>query len=134
MTHFNGRYGREAVETRRATTSRWGSALPAVVATVLWATSPGAATQEAPDVTVLEPCRESCGITLVPDREYGDDSGDGMIEMSVARSWRDASGRLTWLACRPTMFWCSVPTGASLDESVAKELAPESSSSWAPSC
>ena len=94
MTPFNGRNGREAAGTGRAAASRWGSALPAVVATVLRAASPGAATQEAPDVTVLEPCRESCGITLVPDREYGDDSGDGMIEMSVARSWRDASGRL----------------------------------------
>ena len=94
MTRFNGSSGRVAVGTRRAAAPRWGASLPAVVATVLWAASPGAAAQEAPDVTVLEPCRESCGITLVPDREYGEDSGDGMIETTRARSWRDASGRL----------------------------------------
>ena len=70
------------------------STLPAVVATVLWAASPGAATQATPDITVLEPCRASCGIALVPDGEYGEDSGDGMIETSLARSWKDASGRL----------------------------------------
>ena len=68
--------------------------LLAVVAPTLWAASPGAATQATPDVTVLEPCRASCGIALVPDGEYGEDSGDGMIETSIASSWKDASGRL----------------------------------------
>ena len=97
--------------------------------------SAGTTLQEAPDVTVLEPCRASCGIALVPDGEYGEDSGDGMIETSLARSWKDASGRLYLVGLPPSnKVSYSVPTRASLDESAAKEPALESSSSWAPSC
>ena len=94
MTRFNRRNGRAALGTWRRPASRRLFALPAVVATGIWAASPGVATQEAPDATVLEPCRARCGIALVPDGEYGEDSGDGMIETTMARSWKDASGRL----------------------------------------
>ena len=114
MTRLNRRNGRAALGTRRVPASRWGFALLAVVATVLWAASPGAATQEAPDATVLEPCRARCGIALVPDGEYGEDSGDGMIETTRAASWKDASGRLYVVGVPATHLLVFGPNGGFL--------------------
>ena len=66
------------------------------VVTLLLVAGPASvsATQEGAGETAIEPCRESCGLTLVPEREYGDDSGPGMIEAAGARAWLDESGRL----------------------------------------
>ena len=66
------------------------------VVTLLLVAGPASvsATQEGARETAIEPCRESCGLTLVPEREYGDDSGPGMIEAAGARAWLDESGRL----------------------------------------
>ncbi len=50
--------------------------------------------QEATKVTLVEPCRVSCGLELVPEREYGEDVGLGMIDASGARAWLDESERL----------------------------------------
>ena len=52
-----------------------------------------ATAQELADAVVLEPCRRPCGLTLVPEREYGADSGEGMIEAEMAIGRLDASGR-----------------------------------------
>ena len=43
---------------------------------------------------VLEPCQEQCGITLVVEKEFGEDSGPGMIEAAAVLGWVDASRRL----------------------------------------
>ena len=67
--------------------------LPVAVAVALGVGSSTATAQESVDAVVLEPCRESCGLTLVPEREYGADSGEGMIEAEMAIGRLDASGR-----------------------------------------
>lgn len=67
---------------------------PTAVALALAGWTSGVAAQEAGDVTILEPCGTSCGVTLVLEGEYGEDSGPGMIEATMARAWRDASGRV----------------------------------------
>ena len=95
MTRFYYGSHRTEVDTQRVAAARMLRLLTLLtVAPTLGASSVDATLQEAPDVTVLEPCRASCGIALVPDGEYGEDSGDGMIETSIASSWKDASGRL----------------------------------------
>ena len=43
---------------------------------------------------VVEPCTGSCDLTFVSEREYGDDTGPGMIEGSGVRGWLDESGRM----------------------------------------
>lgn len=50
--------------------------------------------QEATGITLVEPCRTSCGLELVRELEYGEDAGPGVIESSGARAWLDDSGRL----------------------------------------
>ena len=67
--------------------------LPLAVGLALGASAPAGAAQESAPVVDLESCRGSCGLTLVPEREYGEDSGDGMIEAEMASAWLDASGR-----------------------------------------
>ena len=67
--------------------------LPLAVGLALGASAPAGAAQESARVVDLESCRGSCGLTLVPEREYGEDSGDGMIEAEMASAWLDASGR-----------------------------------------
>ena len=67
--------------------------LPVAVAVPLWFSSSMATAQESVAAVMLEPCRRSCGLTLVPEREYGADSGEGMIEAEMAIGRLDASGR-----------------------------------------
>ncbi len=69
--------------------------------------------QKAAGVTVVEPCRASCGLTLVLEREYGEDVGPGMIEATGARGWLDDSGRLYLLGSR-THLQVFGPDGAFL--------------------
>ena len=67
--------------------------LPLVMGVALGASVPTSAAQESAEAVELEPCRASCGLSLVLEREYGEDSGDGMIEAESASAWLDASGR-----------------------------------------
>ena len=53
----------------------------------------------------LEPCREACGLALVLEREYGEDSGDGMIEAEAAAAWLDTSGRAYVLGSGAPHVW-----------------------------
>ncbi len=76
---------------RRSSSSRLLLPVAAIVA--LGVGSSTATAQESVDAVVLEPCREPCGLTLVPEREYGADSGEGMIEAEMAIGRLDASGR-----------------------------------------
>ena len=82
----------------RARSSSIRLPLQIAVAVVLGAAALGAVAfavqaQESVDAVVLERCRGSCGLTLVPEREYGEDAGEGMIEVDLATARRDASGR-----------------------------------------
>ena len=61
-----------------------------------------ATAQESADAVVLEPCRRPCGLTLVPEREYGEEAGEGMIEAEVAVGRLDASGRAYVIAAWST--------------------------------
>ena len=76
---------------RRLSSSRL--LLPVAVAVALGVGASTATAQDSVDAVVLEPCREPCGLTLVPEREYGADSGEGMIEAETAVGRLDASGR-----------------------------------------
>ena len=76
--------------------------LPVTVAVALGFSSSMATAQELADAVVLEPCRRPCGLTLVPEREYGADSGEGMIEAEVAVGRLDASGRAYVIAAWST--------------------------------
>ena len=67
--------------------------LPLAVGVALGASTVAGAAQESASPIDLEPCRGSCSLSLVPEREYGEDSGDGMIEADAASAWLDASGR-----------------------------------------
>ncbi len=73
--------------------SLWRLRLPVAVAVALGIGASTAKAQESVDAVVLEPCRRSCGLTLVPEREYGADSGEEMIEAEIAIGRLDASGR-----------------------------------------
>ena len=53
----------------------------------------------------LEPCRESCGITLERAQEYGDDSGPATLEGQMGRAWMDASGRVYVSGWWGTNIW-----------------------------
>lgn len=79
--------------------------LPLAVGFALGASVSAGVAQEAPRVVDLESCRGSCGLTLVPEREYGEDSGDGMIEADAARAWLDASGRAYLLGDQAPHVW-----------------------------
>lgn len=74
----------------------------------------GGASQESVGATELEPCRARCGLTLVPEREYGDDSGPGMIEAASARAWLDASGRAYVVGTAVPHVWVFGPDGSFL--------------------
>jgi len=76
---------------RRSSNSRLLLPVAAIVALGIGAST--AKAQESVDAVVLESCREPCGLTLVPEREYGADSGEGMIEAEMAIGRLDASGR-----------------------------------------
>ena len=67
--------------------------LPLAVGVALGTNARTSAAQESGGVVELEPCRGPCGLSLVLEREYGEDSGDGMIDAEGASAWVDASGR-----------------------------------------
>lgn len=54
----------------------------------------GASGQESLETVTLEPCIGPCGLTLVLEREFGDDDGPGMIEATYVQGWTDDVGRI----------------------------------------
>ena len=76
------------VAVRAATSSR-------CIVTALLATVPlPASSQEPPGIQVVEPCRDACELMLLPEGDYGEDAGPGMIGARAARGWLDESGRM----------------------------------------
>lgn len=50
---------------------------------------------QSPERVTLDSCREDCGLTLILQAEYGEDSGPGMIDLvGTVRAYRDASKRI----------------------------------------
>lgn len=49
--------------------------------------------QESVTTTVLKPCDRLCELQLIPEGEFGEDHGPGMIEAAFVQGWTDASGR-----------------------------------------
>lgn len=60
-----------------------------------------AAAQEAQERVTLRSCDDSCGLSLVLESEFGDDTGPGMIDLvGLVRAYRDASRR-TYIVGEP---------------------------------
>lgn len=79
------------------------------------AAATGSSAQEPTPVTmVVEPCAGSCDLTLVPEGEYGEDAGPGMIDESGVRGWLDESGRMYLLGNRGASVQVFGPDGAFL--------------------
>ena len=89
----------------------WISRATALAAILVGAYAGRGFAQEAAGV-VLEPCQEQCGITLVVEKEFGEDSGPGMIEAAAVLGWVDASRRLYVAGVSPVShIWVFGPDG-----------------------
>ena len=70
-------------------------------ACLAWVLGPLRAAAQSPETVTLESCRDDCGLSLVLEAEYGDDSGPGMIDLAgFVMAYRDASKR-TYIIGKP---------------------------------
>ena len=91
-----------------------GSVIVALVLVAFAAATESAAQEPTPVTMVVEPCTGSCDLTFVPEGEYGEDVGPGMIEDSGVRGWLDESGRMYILGTLGTSVQVFGPGGAFL--------------------
>lgn len=90
------------------------TSLFAVGVAVFAGASAGVGSAQEPASVLLAPCAESCGIELVVEGEYGEDSGSGMIETAAAFGWMDASGRVYVAGISVSQIWVFAPDGSFL--------------------
>jgi hypothetical protein len=81
--------------------ARESLALGVGAACLAWVLGPLQAVAQSPETVTLESCRGECGLSLVLEAEYGDDTGPGMIDLTgFVMAYRDASKR-TYIIGKP---------------------------------
>ena len=64
-------------------------------ACLAWVLGPLHAVAQWPETVTLESCRDDCGLSLVLEAEFGDDTGPGMLDLvGTIGAYRDASKRV----------------------------------------